>query len=152
VSSIHVQNGIEAEIPFFKVETEVLEWIERYLQIELVLELDSAEWQCPIPSPGSFLKLPRVSEFLKRTFQLKQNNYPNHSQKCHGSKLNQPAKGRNDPASGTRLRPHEKRGIFLRTSPIPTSYCGLVWKKNADLRRFWWLGHFDHCWLVCGDR
>jgi Zn-dependent peptidase ImmA (M78 family) len=31
------------------VETEVLEWIERYLQIELVLELDSADWQCPLP-------------------------------------------------------------------------------------------------------
>ena len=33
------------------VETEVLEWIERYLQIELILELDSATWQCPIASP-----------------------------------------------------------------------------------------------------
>src|SRR5260370_26508375 len=31
-----------------KVETGVLEWIERYLQIEVVLELDSAEWQCPV--------------------------------------------------------------------------------------------------------
>jgi Zn-dependent peptidase ImmA (M78 family) len=30
------------------VETEVLEWIERYLQIELILDLDSAKWQCPI--------------------------------------------------------------------------------------------------------
>jgi Zn-dependent peptidase ImmA (M78 family) len=30
------------------VETEVLEWIERYLQIEVVLELDSADWQCPL--------------------------------------------------------------------------------------------------------
>jgi Zn-dependent peptidase ImmA (M78 family) len=29
------------------VETEVLEWIERYLQIEVVLELDSADWKCP---------------------------------------------------------------------------------------------------------
>jgi Zn-dependent peptidase ImmA (M78 family) len=33
------------------VETEVLEWIERYLQIELILDLDSAEWQCPVPCP-----------------------------------------------------------------------------------------------------
>jgi hypothetical protein len=106
-------------------------------------------------SPGSFLKLPRHQRVSKEDISTEaeqQNNYPNPSQKCHGSKLNQPAKGRNDPASGTRLRPHEKRGIFLRTNPIPTSYCGLVWKKNADLRRFWWLGHFDHCWLVCGDR
>lgn len=29
------------------VQTEVLEWIERYLQIELILELDSATWQSP---------------------------------------------------------------------------------------------------------
>ena len=34
-----------------QVETEVLEWIERYLQIELVLELDSAEWKCPMAKP-----------------------------------------------------------------------------------------------------
>lgn len=31
-----------------QVETEVIEWIERYLQIELVLELDSAHWHCPV--------------------------------------------------------------------------------------------------------
>jgi len=31
-----------------QVETEVLEWIERYLQIELILDLDSANWQCPV--------------------------------------------------------------------------------------------------------
>lgn len=30
------------------VETEVLEWIERYLQVETVLELDSADWQSPV--------------------------------------------------------------------------------------------------------
>lgn len=34
-----------------QVETEVLEWIERYLQIELTLDLDSAKWQCPIDPP-----------------------------------------------------------------------------------------------------
>jgi Zn-dependent peptidase ImmA (M78 family)/DNA-binding XRE family transcriptional regulator len=33
------------------VETEVLEWIERYLQVELVLDLDSAKWKCPLPCP-----------------------------------------------------------------------------------------------------
>jgi Zn-dependent peptidase ImmA (M78 family) len=33
------------------VETEVLEWIERYLQIELILELDSAQWHCPVARP-----------------------------------------------------------------------------------------------------
>lgn len=34
-----------------QVETEVLEWVERYLQIEQILERDSAEWQCPLPRP-----------------------------------------------------------------------------------------------------
>src|ERR1700723_2372976 len=33
------------------VETEVLEWIERYLQIELILDLDSTQWQCPVAKP-----------------------------------------------------------------------------------------------------
>ena len=31
-----------------QVETEVLEWIERYLQVERVLEMDSAHWQRPV--------------------------------------------------------------------------------------------------------
>ena len=43
-----------------QVETEVLEWIERYLQIEQVLELDSAHWQCPGARP---LKLCDPSDF-----------------------------------------------------------------------------------------
>src|SRR5581483_10312483 len=34
-----------------QVETEVLEWIERYLQIELILDLDSRKWQCPVRCP-----------------------------------------------------------------------------------------------------
>ncbi|HVB25517.1 MAG TPA: XRE family transcriptional regulator [Ktedonobacteraceae bacterium] len=34
-----------------QVETEVLEWIERYLQIEHILDLDSAKWQCPVAHP-----------------------------------------------------------------------------------------------------
>lgn len=33
------------------VETEVLEWIERYLQVGLILELDSAKWDCPVARP-----------------------------------------------------------------------------------------------------
>ena len=41
------------------VETEVLEWIERYLQVELVLDLDSSKWQCPVPCP---VKLKDVGE------------------------------------------------------------------------------------------
>jgi Zn-dependent peptidase ImmA (M78 family)/DNA-binding XRE family transcriptional regulator len=44
------------------VETEVLEWIERYLQIELVLDLNGAEWQCPMPCP---VKLREVTDAEK---------------------------------------------------------------------------------------
>ena len=33
-----------------QVETEVLEWIERYVQIELILDMDSARWQRPFSS------------------------------------------------------------------------------------------------------
>ena len=34
-----------------QVETEVIEWIERYLQVERVLELDSSEWRNPLDIP-----------------------------------------------------------------------------------------------------
>lgn len=34
-----------------RVETEVIEWVERYLQIEEILELDSAAWSCPDEMP-----------------------------------------------------------------------------------------------------
>jgi Zn-dependent peptidase ImmA (M78 family) len=33
------------------VETAVLEWIERYLQIEVILDLDSSQWHCPVQDP-----------------------------------------------------------------------------------------------------
>ena len=45
------------------VETEVIEWIERYLQIERILELDSAEWQAPI-SPARQLQSIEDAEAL----------------------------------------------------------------------------------------
>lgn len=34
-----------------QVETAVIEWIERYLQIEHILELNSAEWETPVHPP-----------------------------------------------------------------------------------------------------
>ena len=34
-----------------QVEGEVLEWIERYLAVERVLDLDSAQWHCPLARP-----------------------------------------------------------------------------------------------------
>lgn len=55
-----------------KVETEVLEWIERYLQIETVLELDSAEWQCPVTRPRK-LRAARDAEKLAAEVREKWN-------------------------------------------------------------------------------
>jgi hypothetical protein len=42
----------------------------------------------------------------------------------------------------------KREAFFFQTSLIATTYSGLGWKKNADLRESGWLGHFDHCWLV----
>lgn len=39
------------------VETEVLEWIERYLQVESILDLDSAAWQSPVAAPQRIRKV-----------------------------------------------------------------------------------------------
>ena len=47
-----------------QVETEVIEWIERYLQIERVLELDSAEWKNPLPSSPRKLRTVEEAESL----------------------------------------------------------------------------------------
>lgn len=41
------------------VQTEVLEWIERYLQIEHILDLDSAEWKPPFTT---LRKLQRIED------------------------------------------------------------------------------------------
>ncbi|MGH8576368.1 MAG: helix-turn-helix domain-containing protein [Gammaproteobacteria bacterium] len=34
-----------------QVETEVIEWIERYLQVERILDLDSTQWESPFEHP-----------------------------------------------------------------------------------------------------
>lgn len=52
-----------------EVETEVLEWIERYLQIETILDLDSAEWQCPVAKPW---KLREVGEAEKLAAEVRE--------------------------------------------------------------------------------
>lgn len=63
-----------------QVETEVLEWIERYLQVERVLELDSAQWQSPVSSLRK-LKDPAEAEELavevRRTWELGIDPIPN---------------------------------------------------------------------------
>jgi hypothetical protein len=34
------------------------------------------------------------------------------------------------------------------TEAVSVTNKPLTLEKNADLRRLWWLGHFDNCWLV----
>jgi Zn-dependent peptidase ImmA (M78 family) len=53
-----------------QVETEVLEWIERYLQIELILELDSARWHCPI---ARLRQLREISDAENLAAEVRQN-------------------------------------------------------------------------------
>lgn len=52
------------------VETAVLEWIERYLQIETVLELDSAKWQSPV---AKLRKLASVGDAEKLAEDVRKN-------------------------------------------------------------------------------
>jgi Zn-dependent peptidase ImmA (M78 family)/transcriptional regulator with XRE-family HTH domain len=42
------------------VETEMLEWIERYLQVESILELDSTHWHSPFATPRKLRKVEDV--------------------------------------------------------------------------------------------
>lgn len=62
------------------VETEVLEWMERYLQIETILSMDSAEWQSPVSTPRR-LQSPAESEELaaevRRVWKLGIDPIPN---------------------------------------------------------------------------
>src|SRR5579884_1028382 len=44
------------------VETAVLEWIERYLQVELVLDLDSSDWQSPVEKPVRLADVDQAEE------------------------------------------------------------------------------------------
>jgi Zn-dependent peptidase ImmA (M78 family)/DNA-binding XRE family transcriptional regulator len=62
------------------VETTVIEWIERYLQIERILELDSAEWETPIDPPQRLQEV-REAEALanqvRENWKLGQDPIPN---------------------------------------------------------------------------
>jgi len=62
------------------VETEVLEWIERYLQIEVILDLDSAQWQCPLAKPHrlkSISEAEKLANEVRDTWQLGLDPIPN---------------------------------------------------------------------------
>ncbi len=63
-----------------QVETEVLEWIERYLQIERVLELDSAHWKCPIAPPRKLSNpddAEKLAEEVREKWDLGRDPIPN---------------------------------------------------------------------------
>lgn len=62
------------------VETEVLEWIERYLQIESILDLDSAEWHSPISGPRKLRKVDdaeNLADEARQKWQLGLDPIPN---------------------------------------------------------------------------
>lgn len=62
------------------VQTAVLEWIERYLQIETVLELDSAQWHSPVPKPRRLSKIgdaEGLAEEVREKWDLGQDPIPN---------------------------------------------------------------------------
>lgn len=62
------------------VETEVLEWIERYLQIEVILGLDSAQWQCPLAKPRQLKAVSdaeKLADEVREKWQLGLDPIPN---------------------------------------------------------------------------
>ncbi len=62
------------------VETEVLEWIERYLQVETVLDLESSDWQCPLSKKHKLDDVNDAEELasdVRRTWKLGFDPIPN---------------------------------------------------------------------------
>jgi Zn-dependent peptidase ImmA (M78 family)/DNA-binding XRE family transcriptional regulator len=62
------------------VETEVIEWIERYLQIERVLELNSAEWETPVQQLHKILAITEteaLADLVCDQWQLGRDPIPN---------------------------------------------------------------------------
>src|SRR4029077_432457 len=49
-----------------QVETAVLEWIERYLQIEVILDLDSSQWHCPVQEPVALAEAGEAEELAAK--------------------------------------------------------------------------------------
>jgi len=62
------------------VETAVLEWIERYLQVELILDLDSSDWQSPVEEPvalGSADQAEELASTVRAAWKLGIDPIPN---------------------------------------------------------------------------
>jgi Zn-dependent peptidase ImmA (M78 family)/DNA-binding XRE family transcriptional regulator len=62
------------------VETEVIEWIERYLQIEHILELNSAEWETPVDPPWKLSAVEEaeaLADYVREQWNLGRDQIPN---------------------------------------------------------------------------
>ena len=62
------------------VESEVLEWIERYLQVEAALELDSGKWQSPFDRPRrlrSIADAEQLANDVRKAWKLGGDPIPN---------------------------------------------------------------------------
>jgi hypothetical protein len=65
------------------------------------------------------------------------------------------SKGRNDPASGSRIRPHEKRGIFLSNKPDINEFsAGLFGRKMPTYADFggWVISTIAGWFVVTADK
>ena len=63
-----------------RVETEVLEWVERYSQIEEILDLQSGSWACPSGMPrriANFEEAEGLAEDLRTAWSLGTDPIPN---------------------------------------------------------------------------
>lgn len=88
-----------------RVETEVIEWVERYLQIERLLELDSAEWENPIPAPEQLQSLEdaeNLADKIREEWSLGRDPIPNMTELL------------------------EEKGLKVLVTPLPDSVSGLT--------------------------
>ncbi|BAC88208.1 helix-turn-helix domain-containing protein [Gloeobacter violaceus] len=63
-----------------RVQTEVLEWVERYLQIERILELDDGQWEMPFAEPrklASVQQAESLAEEVRNRWNLGWDPIPN---------------------------------------------------------------------------
>lgn len=63
-----------------RVETEVIEWVQRYLQVEQILEIDSTQWQKPFPNKEiiqSIEQAEKLADEVRKNWDLGMNPIPN---------------------------------------------------------------------------
>ena len=70
-----------------RVETEVIEWVQRYLQIEHILEIDSTQWHQPFPAKRQLAAIGEaevLAEDARREWQLGTNPIPDMTELLEG--------------------------------------------------------------------